>query len=115
MKNAKVCLVLLGLGLMMMMATPALAADEAAGGGTTVATMGGDWGKGLARIGATIGAGLVIIGGGAGLGRIGSAAVQSMARQPEASGSISTAMIITAAMLEGATLFAVVVCLLAVF
>ena len=37
-----------------------------------------------------------------------------MARQPEASGSINMAMIITAAMIEGATLFAVVVCLLAI-
>lgn len=68
--------------------------------------------KGAAYLGAAIGAGLVIIGGGYGIGRIGSAAVESMARQPEAAGSISTALIISAAMIEGATLFAVVVCLL---
>jgi F-type H+-transporting ATPase subunit c len=68
--------------------------------------------KGAAWFGAAIGAGLVIIGGGYGIGRIGSAAVESMARQPEAAGSISTALIISAAMIEGATLFAVVVCLL---
>jgi F-type H+-transporting ATPase subunit c len=54
------------------------------------------------------------MGGGAGIGRIGGSAVESMARQPEAAGSISTAMIITAAMIEGATLFGVVVGLLAV-
>ncbi len=60
-----------------------------------------------------IGAGLVLIGGAFGIGRIGSAAVESMARQPEAAGAISTAMIITAAMVEGATLFGVVVCMLA--
>jgi ATP synthase F0 subunit c len=45
-------------------------------------------------------------------GRIGGSAVESMARQPEAAGTINTAMLITAAMIEGATLFAVVVCLL---
>ena len=60
-----------------------------------------------------IGAGLVLIGGGMGIGRIGGSAVESIARQPEAAGAISTAMIITAAMVEGATLFGVVVCMLA--
>ena len=65
--------------------------------------------KGLAAIGASLGA----IGAGLGIGRIGGSAVESMARQPEASGTINTAMIVTAAMIEGATLFAVVVGLLA--
>ncbi len=69
--------------------------------------------SGAAALGGAIGAGLVVIGGGRGISRIGGAAVESMARQPEVSGSISTAMIITAAMIEGATLFGVVVCLLA--
>lgn len=64
--------------------------------------------------GGAIGAGLAIMGGAAGIGRIGGSAVESMARQPAAAGQISTAMIITAAMIEGATLFAVVVGLLAV-
>jgi F-type H+-transporting ATPase subunit c len=67
---------------------------------------------GLKGLAAGIGAGLVVIGGAAGIARIGASAVESMARQPEAAGSINTAMIITAAMIEGATLFAVVVCLL---
>jgi F-type H+-transporting ATPase subunit c len=67
---------------------------------------------GAGRLGGAIGAGLVLMGGGAAIGRIGGSAVESMARQPEAAGSISTAMIITAAMVEGATLFGVVVCLL---
>lgn len=69
---------------------------------------------GARKLGGSIGAGLVLMGGGAGIGRIGGSAVESMARQPEAAGNISTAMIITAAMIEGATLFAVVVGLLAV-
>jgi F-type H+-transporting ATPase subunit c len=71
--------------------------------------------NGAAALGGAIGAGLAIMGGAAGIGRIGGSAVESMARQPAASGQISTAMIITAAMIEGATLFAVVVGMLAVF
>lgn len=69
--------------------------------------------KGAAFLGGAIGAGLVIIGGAAGIGRIGGSAVESMARQPEASGAINGVALILAAMIEGATLFAVVVCLLA--
>lgn len=67
---------------------------------------------GLAQAGAAIGAGLVIIGGGKGIGNIGGNAVQAIARQPEAGGAIFQNMIIAAALIEGATLFAVVVCLL---
>ncbi|MGD2108330.1 MAG: ATP synthase F0 subunit C [Phycisphaerae bacterium] len=70
-------------------------------------------GKTAANLGGAIGAGLVIMGGAAGIGKVGGSAVESMARQPEASGSISTAMIITAAMIEGATLFAVLGCFMA--
>jgi F-type H+-transporting ATPase subunit c len=69
---------------------------------------------GAKKLGGAIGAGLVVMGGGAGIGRIGGSAVESMARQPEVAGQISTGMIITAAMIEGATLFGVVVGLLAV-
>jgi len=70
--------------------------------------------NGLGWLGGAVGAGLAIIGGAAGIGRIGGSAVESMARQPAAAGQISTAMIITAAMIEGATLFAVVVGMMAV-
>ena len=70
--------------------------------------------NGLGWLGGAIGAGLAIMGGAAGIGRIGGSAVESMARQPAAAGQISTAMIITAAMIEGATLFAVVVGMMAV-
>lgn len=66
------------------------------------------------KLGGAIGAGLAVIGGAYGIGRIGGAAVESIARQPEAGGAIQTAMIITAAMIEGAALFAVIVGLLAV-
>ncbi len=57
-----------------------------------------------------ISAGLVMIGAGWGIGRIGSAAVENMARQPEVAGQIQTAMIIAAALIEGATFFALIVC-----
>jgi F-type H+-transporting ATPase subunit c len=61
---------------------------------------------------ASFGAGLVIIGAGLGIGRIGGSAVESMARQPEAAGNIQTAMLISAALIEGATFFGLIVCLL---
>ena len=63
-------------------------------------------------LGGAIGAGLVIIGAGLGIGRIGGAAVESMARQPEVAGNIQIAMIVTAALIEGVTFFALVVCML---
>ena len=63
-----------------------------------------------AAVGGGIGMALSIIGAGWGLGRIGSAAVEAMARQPEAAPRIQVAMIIVAAMLEGATLASVVLC-----
>ena len=69
-------------------------------------------GLGLAGLGAGLGAGLVILGGGGGIARLASAAMEGIARQPEAAGDIRGGMIITAAFIEGATLFGVVVCLL---
>ena len=65
--------------------------------------------------GAAFGAGLVTLGAGYGIGKIGSCAVESMARQPEVAGSIQTAMLITAAMIEGVALLAVVGCLVNLF
>lgn len=63
---------------------------------------------------AGLGAGLSAIGAGLGIGKLAASAVESIARQPEASGDIRGAMILTAAFIEGVALFAVVVCLLAV-
>jgi len=71
--------------------------------------------RGYAIMGAMIGVGLSLIGVGLGIGRIGGSAVESIARQPEASGKIQGAMIVAAALIEGVALFAVVVCLLAFF
>ena len=64
------------------------------------------------NFGPAFGAGLVIIGAALGIGRIGGQAVEGMSRQPEAAGNIQTAMIISAALIEGATFFALIVCML---
>jgi F-type H+-transporting ATPase subunit c len=62
---------------------------------------------------AAVGAGLAVIGAGLGIGRIGGSAMEAIARQPEATTKIQTAMIIAAALIEGAALFAIVVALIA--
>jgi F-type H+-transporting ATPase subunit c len=67
------------------------------------------YGKGIA---AGLGAGLTIIGAGIGFGKIGASALESMARQPETAGKVQTAMLIIAALLEGATFFSLAVCIL---
>ncbi len=61
---------------------------------------------------AALGAGLAVIGAGIGIGRIGGSAMDAIARQPEAAGKIQTAMIIAAALIEGAALFAIVVAMM---
>src|SRR5262245_55316563 len=83
-------------------ASPAMAQDTA-----------GAAGRGFSmNLGAAFGAGLVILGAGFGIGKIGASAVESMARQPEVAGNVQTAMIIAAALIEGATFFALIVCML---
>jgi F-type H+-transporting ATPase subunit c len=66
-------------------------------------------------LGIAIGAGIVILGAGFGIGRIGGSAVEAMARQPEVADKIQGAMIVAAALIEGATFFALLVCLLKLF
>lgn len=68
----------------------------------------------LGYAGAAIGAGLVMLGAGKGIGSIGASAVEAIARQPEAAGKISPAMLLSAALIEGATFFALVITLLVV-
>jgi F-type H+-transporting ATPase subunit c len=68
---------------------------------------------GLGGIGGGIGAGLVVLGAGVGIGNIGARAVESAARQPEMAGTIQTLMLISAALIEGVALFALVICFLA--
>ncbi len=68
--------------------------------------------EGLAKMGAGIGAGVVALGAGVGIGRIGGSAMEAIARQPEAGGKIQTAMIISAALIEGVALFGVIITLI---
>ena len=107
-------MILVGLVLMFFSASPAVAADDDGAHASAAENAGFLTTDGARKLGGAIGAGLSVVGGGAGIGRVGASAVEAIARQPEAAGNISTAMIITAAMIEGATLFAVVVGLLAV-
>lgn len=87
----------LAVGVFFALSAPAMAADGSAGG---------------VFFSGAIGAAVTIIGAGYGIGRIGSSAVESMARQPEVATQIQTAMIIAAALIEGVTLFALVVCII---
>lgn len=69
----------------------------------------------LVGLGASIGAGIAAIAAGIGIGKIGSSAMEAIARQPEAAGDIRSNMIVIAALVEGVALFAVIVCVLALF
>lgn len=71
-------------------------------------------GAGIAKLGASLGAALAAVGAGIGIGKIGSSALESIARQPEASGDIRANMIVAAALIEGASFFAIIICLLAI-
>ena len=96
--------VLMVLFVVLVTAAPAFAQGATEFGPTTAVFSG-------AAIGAGLGAGLIMLGAGYGFGRIGSAALESMARQPEIANRIQVAMIIIAALLEGATFFALLICL----
>ncbi len=69
----------------------------------------------IGKLGACIGAGLAAIGAGIGIGKIGASAMEAIARQPESMSDIRNNMIVIAALIEGVALFAVIVCLLAIF
>ena len=103
---------ILGLLAVLFSAVPAMAQEHDAG--ETVSS--GSWvipsGSTGAVIGATIGAGMIVMGAAKGIGNIGSSAVESIARQPEAGQRIFTAMIISAALIEGFTFFALLIPLL---
>lgn len=97
------------------MASPAFAQENEGDAADGTATPASAPGLGLGVFGAALGAGLVILGAGLGIGRIGGQAVEGMSRQPEAAGNIQTGMIISAALIEGATFFALIVCLIGLF
>lgn len=113
-RSAKFALMMIVVGMALMLAPAAFAQPAEAG-----TNAGGEQGSALTtdgarKLGGAIGAGLAVIGGGLGIGRIGGSAVEAIARQPEAAEKITPAMLLTAAFVEGATLFAVVVGMLAV-
>ena len=85
-------------------ATPAMAQE----GTALLAQEASGLGSGLSALAA----GLVVIGAGLGIGRIGGSATESIARQPEVAGNIQTAMIIAAALIEGAALFGLIICII---
>jgi len=68
---------------------------------------------GIGTLLVVVGAGIAVLGAGLGIGRIGGSAVEAISRQPEAGGQIQTAMIISAALIEGVALFALVIAFLA--
>jgi F-type H+-transporting ATPase subunit c len=69
-------------------------------------------GEGLSNLGKGLGGGLTVIGAGLGIGLIGGRMTESMARQPEIAGTVQTAAIILAALIEGAALFSLVIAFL---
>lgn len=66
----------------------------------------------FAYLAAGLGAGLTVIGGAFGIGKLASSAMEASGRQPEAAGDIRTSMIIAAALIEGISLFGLVICIL---
>jgi F-type H+-transporting ATPase subunit c len=101
--------ILMVVGLLLVIVSPVLAQAPVAVPAQTVVPAGG---YGNMNFGSALGAGIVLLGAGFGIGRIGSSAVESMARQPEVADKVQTAMIISAALIEGATFFALIVCML---
>ena len=67
---------------------------------------------GLGYFAAGIGAGISIIGAGLGIGKLAAAAMEASGRQPEAAGQVRTSMLIAAALIEGATFFALAICII---
>lgn len=70
---------------------------------------------GLAKLGIGLGSAIAAVGAGIGIGKIGGAAMEAIARQPEATSDIRSNMIIAAALVEGVAFFAIVVCVLCLF
>jgi F-type H+-transporting ATPase subunit c len=96
-KFAKIAL--LAVAVVAVMAVPAMAQEAAAKGGSS-----------LIEFSASFGVAAVVIGAAYGISRLAAAAYESMARQPEVAGTINTAMIIAAALIEGFTFYALFIC-----
>lgn len=90
--------------MVLCLAVPALAQGDTQSGPNP----GGQWS--LINFTAAFGVGLTVIGAAYGISKLASAALESMARQPEVAGNIQTAMIIAAALIEGFTFYALFIC-----
>lgn len=112
----KLALIALSAMLLFALAGPVSAQEAAAGEEPAAQAAGFQVAPGAFSLflGGAFGAGLIILGAAYGISRIGSSAVESMARQPEVAGNIQFAMILAAALIEGVTFFALVVALVAV-
>ena len=66
----------------------------------------------FAYLAAGIGAGFTVFGAGFGIGKLAAAAMDASGRQPEVAGQVRTSMIIAAALIEGATFFALAICII---
>lgn len=95
----------LAVAFLLLAGSPAMAADTP---GANASFYG-------AAIAAGLGAGITLLGAGLGFGRIGGSALESMARQPEVAGQVGQQMLIIAALLEGATFFSLIVCIIMAF
>ena len=72
-------------------------------------------GAAMGNAGIALGAAIAVVGAAMGLGKIGQSAMESIARQPQAAGDIRSSMILIGAFMEGVSLLAVIVCLLALY
>jgi F-type H+-transporting ATPase subunit c len=108
-RSAKILLLLVVAAVALAVVAPAMA--QPGGEAATAAAVAAD---SMKKFGGALGAGIALIGGGLGIGLIGAKATEAIARQPEAGAAVQTAMIISAALIEGATFFAIIVGLLAV-
>lgn len=72
-------------------------------------------GASLAKMGAAFGAAITVLAASYGIGKIGASALEAIARQPEAAGDIRSSMVVSAALIEGVSFFAIIVCALVLF
>ena len=71
-------------------------------------------GVAIARTGAAFAAGIIVLAASYGIAKIGAAALESIARQPEAAGDIRGSMVVAAALMEGVSFFAIIICTLVI-
>ncbi len=71
-------------------------------------------GVAIAKTGAALAAGIIVASASYGIAKIGATALESIARQPEAAGDIRGSMVVAAALIEGVSFFAIIICALVI-